>query len=424
MALTQDLSSENSARINFNRLLLLRGIAIAGWSTALLVAMFGIDLQVPVAPVMTTLFLWVGLTLASLKWLAGIQVSDRLFLAQLLIDVICLTVLLYFTGGSTNPFTMLFILPLTVAAAVLSGRYTVLIAAITITCYTLLLFFYIPLPYTKDIEHGTHGPHVMGMWSGFVMSASLIAVFVVKMGETLRLRDKKLAEAQEKSLKDEHLVALGTLAAGAAHELGTPLSTMAIVAKELEQELAATPGHAEKLAIIRTQIDRCKNTLANLAASAGQIRAESGQGLALDKYLVSIIEEWRRLRPVAPPLTHWQGSTPAPMIVAERTLTQAIINILNNAADASDQPVEIAGTWQPRLLNLEISDRGKGVAPMISGKLGASIVSTKAHGLGLGLFLSYATLERFGGSVALHQREGGGTCTRLTLPLDKLLTSA
>ena len=224
-------TTANYSILNLQRLLKLRSIAIAGWFLVFAIATAGTGLDVHIYPAAFVIFLWFSLTIVTWRWLQSAHaVSDWDIFAQLIADVALLTVLLYFTGGATNPFTMLYLLPLTVAAALLPGIYTWLSAAITISCYSLLLFFYHPLPLAMSLDHGTVNPHVLGMWSGFVLSACLIAMFIVKMGRSLRERDKLLAEAREKSLKDEQLIVLGTLAAGAAHELGTPLGTMAIIA--------------------------------------------------------------------------------------------------------------------------------------------------------------------------------------------------
>ena len=169
-----------------------------------------------------------------------LPVSSVEFFAQLMVDVFALTALLYFSGGSTNPFISLYLLPLTIAAAALPWAYTWVMAAITISCYTLLLFYYVPLPHDHEEHNSEFNLHVSGMWLAFVLSTVLIAWFVVKMGISIRERDKDLASAREQALRNEQLIALGTLAAGAAHELGTPLATMAIVSGELQDEYTVT----------------------------------------------------------------------------------------------------------------------------------------------------------------------------------------
>lgn len=420
--------SEHSSLLNLQRLLLLRSVAIGGWLVAVILASYGLDTRAMLPPAGVVLAVWSGLNMASWRRLRSARdVSHREFFTQLLLDVAAITLLLYFTGGSTNPFTLLYLLPLTVAAAVLPGRYTWMLAVLTTICYTLLLVFYVPLPLLVNAGREEFDFHVLGMWSGFVLSAGLIAYFVVKMGDTLRERERILAEARENALRDERLVALGTLAAGAAHELGTPLGTMAIVTKELEREYGdGSPALATRLRTLREQVDRCKDALSVLSASAGQVRVESGRRELIDRYLEQVVAEWRKLRPAVSVRWQWRGVGMTPAIVAERTLSQAIMNVLNNAADASPHSVEINSSWDDEQWRIEVCDRGEGLSRAASEQAGKGVFTTKkqGQGLGLGLFLAHSTIGRFGGSVQLVNRDGGGACTRIVLPLNKLSAAA
>jgi two-component system sensor histidine kinase RegB len=261
--------------------------------------------------------------------------------------------------------------------------------------------------------------HVFGMWLGFVFSAGFVAVIIVGLAHSLRERDRKLAEAREQALQNERLVALGTLAAGAAHELGTPLGTMAILAAELEQEYT-DPGHDDlhrKLGILRKQIDRCKEALSVMSASAGAGRAESGHRMAVRKYLDAVLAEWRQQYPHASLTAQINDQVPDAMIVAERTLTQALLNVLNNAADASPDEVTLEADWSDAELTLTIADRGPGLREDIHDQLGKQPVTTKPEGLGVGLYLAHATIKRLGGDLGVNNRKHGGTTVRITIPL-------
>ncbi|MDE2088522.1 MAG: HAMP domain-containing histidine kinase, partial [Gammaproteobacteria bacterium] len=276
-----------------------------------------------------------------------------------------------------------------------------------------------------DQGHG-FGLHIWGMWFGFFLSAGLIAYFVVRMGDTLRARDRALVRAREDTLHAERLLALGTLAAGTAHEFGTPLAAMAVLAKELQRDHAAMPALAAKLRVLRDQIERCKHILATMSASAGQLQAASGGGVLLNRYLEQTLEEWRATRPGVQLQSRCEGPQPVARIVAEQTLTQALLNILNNAADASPHCVEVEALWSERELTIEVRDRGQGVTPEVESQAGQAFFSTKApgRGLGLGLFLAHTTINRLGGSVRLFNRDDGGACTRVILPLSPLLAAA
>jgi two-component system sensor histidine kinase RegB len=377
-------------------------------------------------------------------------VTDPELFGQVCVDVLVLAGLLYFSGGSSNPFVSLFLLPLTICAAILSPAYVLAMAAITLTVYTLLMFVNVPLPELKvDLPwlqalgggasagaahagHAGHGHsttdsgfalHLVGMWFNFLVSAVIIAFFLARLAATLRRRERELAKAREDGLRNEQILALGTLAAGAAHQLGTPLSTMAVVIHELELEHAQHPNLNADLTLLRRQVDTCKDLLGKLLSAAGRPRGEDAPAQPIDALLGDLVERWRLLRPKTQIEVRWQSPQPAPPILAEPTLEQALLNLLDNAADASPEEVAIETSWDGERCIIDILDKGPGLAGAAAQKVGQPFFTTKREqgGLGIGLFLSNATLERFGGKVELFNRAGGGACTRITLPLRKEL---
>jgi len=413
----------DSAATNLRRLIALRSIALAGQFLAVWVPPTFLGVTLPLRPLVSIIAAMAVVNL--LTWWRmrrSWPVRDNELFAQLVLDVMALTGLLYFSGGSTNPFAIFYLLPLALAAAALPAAYVWALATLMVACDSLLAFFYVPLPDSHAPSEKDFALHVLGMWLGLVLSAALIAWFAVRMAETRRSRDRLQARMREDELRNERIVALGTLAAGAAHELGTPLSTMAILAKEIEQDAGATPAARENLRVLREQIGRCKSILSTLSVSAGHARAEGGGRMPLENYLADVVERWRVTRHGVSVQKHFEGPRPSPEIMAEQTLSQAIANILNNAADASPDNVEIAGHWNERELTLEICDRGEGLAPDAAQRAGQPFFTTKApgQGHGLGLFLAHAVVQRLGGTVRLYNREGRGVCTRLELPLSGL----
>lgn len=413
----------STTAINLRRLVALRNIALGCQAFVVWAAVVQFHVSLPLPA-----FLWliVGMALVNLLTWLRLQgpwpVAEPELFGQLLLDVAAFTGLMYYGGGPTNPFVTLYLLPLALTAAALPERYTWAMAATTAVCYSALMVWYEPLPF----DHSGHGDnamqlHVFGMWAGFILSDGMIAWFAVRMAKTLRERDHLLAEARERELKHERVLALGTLAAGAAHELGTPLATMAVLVKDAQ---GGKSLRDETLGVLREQIDRCKQILSSLSAAAGQVRAEAGQGQALDEYLESVLAKWRAMRPGVVARTRLDGTRPAPRIVAEQTLSQAILNVLNNAADVSPRDIEVNVAWTGDELTLEIADRGPGFDPEIVQGAGDAMVSTKSEGLGLGLFLAFTTLQRLGGAVQLLNRSDGGALCRLTLPLGPLLLPA
>jgi len=417
-------SSPSATLKNLRRLFWLRNVMMAFLSsTALLLLYLDIPLHIP--PIAAAVGAMLVLNTATwLRLRRPGNAGEGELLAQLLGDIATLTALFYFTGGYSNPFVWMYLLPLSIAAVALRAAYVWLVAALAVGCYSALVFYYVPLSHLH--LHSQDGVgldiHLVGMWLGFVVCAGLIAVFVARIGQNLRDYDRLIAETREKALESERMLALGTLATAAAHELGTPLATMAVVAGEMADDCADRPQLAEALALLRGQIARCKQILTSITASAGRQRAEDGHGQALDDFLQHMIGQWRDGRPTVRVECRWQGSTPAPAIAIDRTLGQALTNLLDNAADASPDGIEVSGHWSPTELKLDIRDHGPGLTPEIADKAGTPFFTTKQeHGMGLGLYLARLIFERFGGSVALERHPQGGTLTRIRLPLAGLL---
>ncbi len=410
-------------------LLLLRVIILGGQIAASIAANYILAVQpqaVPVLVVISGLGLFTLLSWRRLK--SRPAVSERTILAQLLVDVCGLAALLLFTGGSANPFAPLLLLPVIVSAALLHPRYTWGIAAVAVLCYTGLMFvhvhpFYIEVhPPESGLEAHDFAIHLWGMWFGFLLSTTVVAYFVARMGDTLRRHDRELAEAREQALEATQLAALGSLAAGTAHELGTPLATIAILAKELEREYPGEPQLGKRLSRLREQVDRCKEILAGMAARAGEAQADAGRRLSVDRDLDEILAQWRRLHPGVVGHIRCTGPRPGPAIIADRTLGQAVLNVLNNAADAAKAAVAVECTWAQGQLEIEVRDDGPGIPPDIRAHIGQPFITTKApgKGMGLGLYLARTTLERLGGKIQISE-PGAGVRVKISLALTPLL---
>ncbi len=414
--------AEPSAAQNLRRLFALRNAAVVAQALAVLGAVYGFGFALPLAPmggIIAALALFNVYTYRRIR--RGGEVRPAEFLLQLLVDIGALTGLLYFSGGAFNPFVWLLLLPITIAATVLPPMHTRLLAAVTVLCYSALMWEEMPLSRDTRLAAQSFELHIIGMWVGFVFSAGLLAHYVARMAGTLRRRDRLLAERRERALRDERLIALGTLAAGAAHELGTPLATMATVLREMERDDGCAT-EAPRLHLLRGQVDRCKQALAAIAAAAGSARAEGGRPLPADVFIDEVVAGWRALRGGAAARVSFERDRPGPRILAEQTLEQALVTILNNAADASPEAVELSADWDAQRLRIRICDRGAGLAPAASRAAGRGPYTSKAEGLGLGLFLAHAAIERLGGTVTLQPRTGGGTCAHIELPLRRLGT--
>ena len=406
-------------------LLLIRLVVIGGQIVALAAMDFLFGVVVPWLKVSLVLALLAVFTARSWQRLgrAGPVTNHRHYLVQSLADIAALSALIYLTGGAFNPFVSLFLLPIVFAAAAMPLAYMTGITLTAIGAYTSLMLLALPARHAHAVA-GRFDLHVWGMWYGFILSALCVSLFVARLSRRLRSRDRELAALREEALATERLMALGTLAAGTAHELGTPLATIALAAGELQHLVKDADARIE-LTRLREQVARCRDILARMSAGAGALQADSGHRITIDNYLDNIVAEWRQRRPEVQVRLVCDGPTPAPAIVADRVITQAIVNVLDNAADASARRIDIDGRWSAEQLQLDIRDDGTGIALELRARLGREAVTTKREGMGMGigLLLSQAILERLGGALVLDALAPAGTHARITLPLASLVVA-
>jgi two-component system sensor histidine kinase RegB len=418
--------SSFSSAVNLRQLVRLRTITIPGAAVAMLLAGRFYQLPIRIAPFLTIIAVLALVNFWTWRRLrAAGAIPDRELFTQMLIDVAALTGILYYSGGVLNPFTYLFLLPLTISATVLPRRYTWTMALVTAACYTFLLLYRVRLsPFEPANGSPGYAAHTVGMWLGFVVSAGLIAHFVERMGETLREHERNLGEARERALRDERVVAVATLAAGAAHELSTPLATMAVVTAELADQYPREqhPELHKSLDVLRGQIRKCKDSLSVISAGAGAGRADAARSMAVDAFVRHAVAEVHRLRPGASIRVQHEGPRPAPQIIAERTLTQALLNVLHNAVDASPADVRVTCHWDGEQVRIAVQDHGPGISLKSSQPGLAPARSTKSSGLGIGLFLTHSALSHVGGDISFADAPGGGALVTVNLPLARLRT--
>lgn len=347
------------------------------------------------------------------------SVTEWAFFAHLLFDVLILSLFLYCTGGSTNPFISFFLVPICISAATLARSFTWTLTGLTAALYFLMLHYYVPVAWF-GADHGQYAagafnPHILGMWFNFVVSAALITWFVVQMASALREHDRALDQARETMLRNEQVVAVATLAAGTAHRLGTPLSTMIILLDELAAEHAANEPLRGDLTVLREQVDRCKDTLRGLVDAARQQNILDRKRSPAADYFARVIDDWRICHPQT--VVSLQQRLPEDVeIEHEETLDQAIVHLLDNAAESGSEVVEVSVTGEARdTVCLQVRDYGGGL-PAGRDPAPDGPDSTKTAGFGLGLLLSRATVARYGGGITLFNHESGGAVAELRLP--------
>ena len=403
---------------NLRRLVASRWLVLAATLVIILATppLLDIPLQTPL------LLTIVGITAAFnalAQWRLGRaeSASAQELFSQLLVDISALSALVFFSGGATNPLISLLLPPVAIAALALPRRGVVGIGLAAIAAYSILMVLYVPLP-MADASRATR-LHLIGMWLTFAVSATMIAWFVMRMTRMIRERDAELAAAREQALRDERVMAMGTLAAGAAHELGTPLATMALLAGELAHEFgdAAPPGVREDLAQLRQQIAACKQIITGLSRRAGAERLENTPLEAADRWLDALRLHWHAARPQVSSTLQCASSGTAPEIPADPRLEQAVLNLLNNAANASgDAPLELRLEWSAARLAIEIRDHGPGFPENVLARAGHDSFPAHDRGSGIGLMLTRSAIEQLGGRLLLSNPQGGGALARIELP--------
>lgn len=343
-------------------------------------------------------------------------VRENEFFANLLLDIVFLTLVLYFTGGSTNPLVSSYLIPLIISAAVLRPSHTWFIAVLSVVLYTVLLFHYQPLELFSMSAHGPmNNAHLLGMWVNFGFSALLISWFVVRMAATLREQSRAITRSREAGLRNEQIISIASIAAGAAHEMRTPLATMAVTVDEIAHE---HPQLEDEMAMLGQQIERCDAVLHELVSTSNE--DSSLVVTTLGTMLDSVLEKWSLARPEIKLETDIPGQIAELRIRYDQSLQYALMSFLNNAADASPQHVRLCAESSQDAVLIVIEDRGPGIPAEIADSLGKSYISRKQGGLGLGVLLSQASVERLGGEVILSGRQGPGTRLLIRLPVQEM----
>lgn len=412
---------QGSARHNLRQLVVMRNIAITAQTVTVLVAHKALGMALP---------LWgMGLTILALLLFNGITwrrlsspqpVTDRELLFQLLVDVAALSALLAMAGGGTNPFIGMLLLPLAITAACLPWSHTWIVALVTVVCYSLLVLFFHPL-----FEAGEEARYlqllVAGMWVNYAVTAGMVAHFVARIALALRRSEHAFNSRRESELCSEHLARVGVLAAGAAHELAQPLSTVAVVVREMERNAAVDAELREQLRSVAIQIRHCQETLGELL-SYGRNSFEArghGHAIALDDFVRDVLDAFGARRPGVHVALKVETGGAAPSLPQDLALRQGLLNLLGNAADASAGSVEVRVRWSADAMSIAVRDRGPGFPPHLLERAGKLFVTTKAQGAGngLGLALARTAVARLGGSLELRNEPQGGACAEIVLPV-------
>ncbi|KGM40894.1 histidine kinase [Aquabacterium sp. NJ1] len=412
---------------NLLQLIQMRWLAVAGQLFTILIVEFVLGMSLPVIEMVTLLAVLAVFNIASwLRQRLALPVSNGELFAGLLVDVGVLTCQLYYSGGSANPFIYLYLLQVAVGSVLLRPIYTWAMVLVTSLCFVALTQWHRPLAFPDVGGPAPSAHYVGGLLACFLINASLLVIFIGRIGRNLRQRDARLADLRQRAAEEEHIVRMGLLASGAAHELGTPLATLSVILGDWARmtPFAAEPELREEIEQMQVQVSRCKSIVTGILQSAGETRGEAPEETTLHDFLDELVEEWRQTRPVKE-LIFDRHNLPDVPFIADTALRQMIDNVLDNALEAAPQGLlRVQASCEDDTLTLRVQDQGPGFTPQMLQRFGKPYESSKGRpGGGLGLFLSVNVARTLGGRIEAHNRPGGGAEVVITLPLASLMTS-
>ncbi len=426
-------SQSSINRQGLQRLLLLRSFVTLASTVGMLIFASFSDLVIPYSSIyllITAIFISVVISFWRLRqsWI----VSQAELFWHILTDAAFLIILLLFSGGISNPLISYLLVLLAVTATLLPRPYVYGFASGSIVLYTTFLLL------DTQSDHGAMDAsmqqnmvfqlHLVGMWVIFLVSAILITVFITRMATAIREREFNLAQARENEMRNEQLVAIGTLAAGTAHALGTPLSTMSVLLTELDKLDARQLKEAdikEDISVLREQVTRCKNSLNQLIRYYNKDKPADTEELQLAEFVSDISDYITNIHPTAAVNFSSKGD-PAQSLRADPSLKHGVINIIENGIKAAHSKVDVVFAVTPATppetrgqLEISVTDDGPGIPAQVMENMGEPFISMRKDSMGLGIFLANATVQRLGGKIEMFNLKIGGALTVIKLPLPK-----
>jgi two-component system sensor histidine kinase RegB len=398
--------------VRLDTLVRLRWLAIIGQTTAVLAVYYGLDFELPIYACLAAIALaaWLNVALRLRFHLTQRLEPDRA--AWLLaFDIAELAVLLFLTGGLQNPFAFMFLGPVLLSATALPPRYTLTLGAFAVGCATVLVFVHYPLPWDSDDPLQLPPIYMMGVWLCILLAIGFIGVYAWQITEESRQLTDALAATELVLAREQHLSQLDGLAAAAAHELGTPLSTISVIARELERAIAPNAPHGDDVRLLREQATRCRDILAKLTElSAG---GEPFDRMPLTALIEEVVAPHRNFG-VAIAVNTPSDRGAEPVGARNPAILYGLGNLLENAVDFAANQVAVDVQWDELTVDITISDDGPGFAPEILGRIGEPYVTSRHHqpddtseessGLGLGFFIAKTLLERSGATLSFENR--------------------
>jgi two-component system sensor histidine kinase RegB len=416
-----------SGRVRLRTLSNLRWLAVAGQSAALFLVYFALGYSLPILYCAIAIAVSAGLNIVlAVRYPPTHRLTNREATFYLAFDVFQLAALLYLTGGITNPFALMFVAPVVIAATTLNLGNVLILAGIAFASASLIALKHLPLPWPPHEPLLLPELYQAGIWIALVMGIGFTSVYAWRIASESARMSAGLAATQLALSREHRLAALGALATAAAHELGTPLGTIAVVARELERALPKDTAEVEDVRLLREQAERCRAIIARLANPEEAMLGATAR-LPLGAFLDDIAAPHRgdvEIRiTVSPP----EGDGAVPQVWRAPELLHGLANIIENAADFAQSVVAIHAGWDEQFLHISVTDDGPGFAPEIFEALGEPYITSRPglhalgetdlgpvgaldqhEGMGLGFFIAKILLEQTGGSVKAANPEGGG----------------
>ena len=430
---------ETTRRKNLRILVNLRGIAFCAQVAAILIAAYGLDIVLPVTKMFAVA---AGLAVFNLYSLYRLRATRPVRLGDLftglLVDVAALTLQLAFSGGTANPFVSFYMLPVIIGAVMLSSGFSWAIYGLTLVGYLGLAVasYYQPMPAMTmpgmEMQNmagqglvDRSSLHMHGMMLGYAISAGVLVLMITRIRANLQARDMELEAIKARAQEEDYLVRLGLLSAGAAHELGTPLTTLSVIVKDLI-DLPLPRKKADMAADLNTmagQIERCKAIVSGILTASGDVRGEGADVRPLDSFITDIAEAWRQAH--ADASLSIAIDLPAQSVVADRVIDQVVVNLLDNAHEAAPT-IHLSARMEAANLVITVADTGPGFTQSVLDRVGQPYVTTKDHtiegrGRGMGLFLVSNAVRKLGGVIDVTNR--GGASVTIRLPVSAIEAS-
>ncbi len=413
------------SRLRLQTLIRLRWVAIVGQFATVLAVYYWFAFPLPLTACLVVIGVAVAFNLAlQIHFPPNKRLLSVPAMLMLSFDLLQLSALLYLTGGLQNPFSLLLVVPVAVSASTQPVRITLFVGMVAILCASLLMLFHMPLPWGAEDLRELPLLYQVGIWTALVCCIAFMGTYASRTAQETREMSDALAATELVLAREQKLSALDGLAAAAAHELGTPLSTIALVAKELEREVPPDSPLYEDVQLLRSQAARCRDILGSLTQNTQEQDAMFSQ-MSLRHLIEEVVEPYRifdkTIEVVLIPSFQKNGKDlPEPVIERNAGLIYALTNLVENAVDYAASKVVITGRWTEETINITITDDGPGIAPQIIRHLGEPYITSRprladtefngeSEGMGLGFFIAKTLLERTSASLTLRNKKAPAT---------------